>query len=610
MEAEEGRVFSAHAPSAGGSSSWWWSRSQGNVPDSGPEPIGAQSRPLQRSSSTAELQEASPLTSMKDNMLFPPEESVYSYLMFMAPIEQRRAGRFMTPLIFFAFVLVIVNFIMQVGLLYVVGQHIMRKHTEWVGSVAKIKHHAWYHVFPMPYNIPEGKCRTNDGPLCSNHGDGISCSPRSVQVLADWHLLDTNKDGTWSRKEAEDKALRKRVQCEFNVDLLDLYKHTLQSLHSSSGLIGRHDTNLTAGVAVHQAYLNWYLHKPLLCTYGDQDICGALFERGIFDEALRQQSSIDFKDTASALKYCNNLLQYECFDILPSTYSVWRFVSNQQCGAKVYGQSDYVSPAEDGEFAPMLSVDFRKRKEYEVTKTPGFRVFLCILLVTFLSVMALEMKSILRSFIWCGKFPADRGVEGRIVGSMSVQISKFSYGADEDEESVKKSILAVRWDHRCLVFTMTLLRLMLWCFLMWSGIMFLTGPPRYLTLIFDALSLVFIFEIDELLYKTMLRHEFKNDHMSVEDMLVPQWHGGAFTGNMSVLTDIAWFLGVIALGIVIVFTYCHTELNPLLDSLECLCAVQGSKCYGAQHYTKQWWDSYWSTTLPASDMIINQLKSM
>merc|ERR1719230_101113 len=122
--------------------------------------------------------------------------------------------------------------------------------------------------------------------------------------------------------------------------------------------MGRINANLSTGVSVHKAYLNWYLHKPLLCTYGDQDMCGALFERGIFDEALRMKSSFHFKDTASALKYCNDILQYECYNMLPNTYKVWRFVSNQQCGQKLFSEVDY-QPTH-GAAVPMLKLDFRK----------------------------------------------------------------------------------------------------------------------------------------------------------------------------------------------------------------------------------------------------------
>merc|ERR1719324_1140705 len=100
---------------------------------------------------------------------------------------------------------------------------------------------------------------------------------------------------------------------------------------------------------------------------------------------------------------------------------------------------------------------------------------------------------------------------------------------------------------------MTVLRLFLWIFLLWSGIMFLTGKPRYLDLIFDALSLVSIFEIDELLYKTMLRHEFKMDHLSIEDMKVATLHRGLLSGRKFVLLDIIQFLFIILMGCVIVY---------------------------------------------------------
>lgn len=628
-----------------------------------PLPPASAHRVLSHAGTVTDFGEATPLTTMRDVMLFPPEESVYSYFTFMAPVEQRRTGKFITPLLLFAMVLVVVNFIMQTGLLYVVGGHIMHKHVNWVSKVAHLKNHAWYHVMPMPYNNPLSKCRGKDSPLCFDHGDGIDCSPLSLHLLTNWELLDSDGDGIWAQEEADDAKLTEKVACEYDVDLPTLYNNIVRHINESSSLQGRRDTNLLTGVAVHKAYLNWYLHKPLLCMYGDHDMCGALFERGFFDEALRQKSSSEFADAASALKYCHNLLQYECLDILPNTYRVWRSVSNQQCGAKIFGQIEYHSPADAAPatlgrkstdailgrddkapvITPMLSVDFRKRLEYATTRTPHFRLFLAILLVTFLSVMALEMRSIGKSFMWCAMFPADipSHRHGRIVGREAVHIryrggtGASTYGgasnksstsslkrmslesktdseeeaeSSEDEPDIKKEILGVRWDHRFLVALMTSARLMLWCFLMWSGIMFLTGPPRYLTLIFDALSLVFIFEIDELLYRTMLRHEFKKDHESIQEMKVPQWHGGAVSGWIGVIFDMAWFFAVILLGAAIVYTYCQRELNPLLDSLECLCTVTGPQCFSANHYTKQWWDTYWTTMLPAADLIIDQLK--
>jgi len=393
-------------------------------------------------------------------------------------------------------------------------------------------------------------------------------------------------------------------------------------LNASHVLKGRRDTDLFSGVGVHKAYFNWYLHKPLLCQYGDSDMCGPLFQRGFFDEALRQQPSNEFTDASAALQYCNHLLQHECFNILPTTYKVWRSRSYQQCGERLFGQSMYKVPEDSSGTAgsvPMLTVSFRIQDIYETTKGISFRIFLCILLVTFLSVMFLEMRSIMKVMGWVINFPTDldAGLDGNVVGKRAVRIrtnKKDEDGSDEDDqnkyEAISKTIFAVRKDHRFIVGVMTVMRMCLWVFLLWSGIMFLTGQPRYLTLIFDALSLVFIFEIDELLYKTMLRHEFKMDHLGIDDLKVRNIHGGWITGRKTVMLDILQFLGIIVFGMCIVYEYCGSELNPLIDALSCLCSKEGPRCHDAQHFSKSWWDNYWAKTMPAANLIIDRLKAV
>jgi len=582
------------------------------------------------SSNTSFMAETTPLRSIGTHYLLPAEDSVYSYLLFMPPIEQRRTKRFFTSLILFAICLVVINFVMQTGLLLVVGNHIMYKHNHWMSSMVHIKRTAWYHLFPMPYNYPPPACRGEDETICSDKGDGISCAPASIHVLTDWNLLDSDGDGLWSREEARNKELREAVQCGYGVDLLGLYNRISKQINASDVMQGRRDTDLFSGNAINKAYYNWYLHKPLLCQYGDPDMCGALFHRGFFDEALRQQPFAASMDTESLLQFCTKTLQTECYDILPTSYKVWRSREKQQCGERIFGQSMYQVPdsvTDDdssdivGRSIPMLTVDFRVQKTYESTQGYPFRMFLVILLVTFLSVMFLEMKSILAVMKWTWLFPRDNdaGLDGNVVGKQAVQIvvngDKDKGDSDSEEgkksyncEAVSKAIFATRMDHRIVVGVMTLCRLLLWVFLLWSGIMFLTGEPRYLTLIFDALSLVFIFEIDEVLYKTMIRYELKQDHLTCDDMRVRHFSGGFLSGRHTVLMDLAQFIGIIVFGIAIVYTYCTVEMNPLSDAISCLCSKDGPRCHDAQHFSKSWWDEYWSTTLPAANLIIDQLK--
>jgi len=491
-----------------------------------------------------------------------------------------------------------------------------------------IKHHAWYHIVPMPYNYPAPACRGLDETICVDKGDGISCAPASIHVLTDWDLLDSDGDGVWSREEARNKKLRETVQCDYGVDLLALYHRFSHQLNASDVLQGRRGTELLSGSGINKAYYNWFLHKPLLCQYGDADMCGSLFQRGFFDEALRQRPSPEFTDTTTSLQYCTKLLQTECFDILPTTFKVWRSREKQQCGERLFGQSMYQVPEsaiddDDSDSSgaiqsvPMLTIGFTLQNMYAGTKGYPFRIFLCILLVTFLSVMFLECRSIMKCFVWTYNFPKDHeaGTDGNVVGRRAVRIElgKDSGGSDHDESTprhhnaVSKSISAVRNDHRLFVGFITLLRFFLWVFLLWSGIMFLTGKPRYMTLVFDALSLLFIFEIDELLYTTMLRHELKQDHLSTDEIHV-KYPARILSGRKMVLMDMLLFFGIILFALCIVYTYCVVELDPLIDALTCLCSKDGPHCHDAQHFSKSWWDDYWSTTLPAANLIIDRLK--
>lgn len=595
-----------------------------------PTPAHARRSESDRSFPGPAMDASTPLTSISQCFLLPPEDSVYSYFMFLPPIDQRRTKKYLTPLIFLGFVLVAVNFVMQVGLLAVVGDYIRKTHNDWVSSIVHLKNPAWYHVVPMPYNLPPPTCHNENSAMCIEKGDGISCAPATIHLLTDWSLLDSDGDGVWSREEAAAEHVREQVHCDYGVDLLQVYNSISSSLNASDIFKGRRDTDLFSGIGVNKAYFNWFLHKPLLCQYGDADMCGPLFQRGFFDEALRQQSLPDFTDSNAALRYCTKLLQQECFDILPTTYKVWTSRRNQQCGERVYGQSMYhvpdgVSDVPFGGGSAMLTVGFKIQDIYKTTNGYAFRMFLCILLVTFLSVMFLEMRSIVKTFTWAIMFPADHeGGRGKnIVGKDAVRIRwKEPSGDDEPDldnntmtytetmqfESMQKTILRVRTDHRLAVTFVTVLRVLLWVFLLWSGIMFLTGQPRYLTLIFDALSLVFIFEIDELLYKTMLRHELKVDHMSIDDIRVTNIHHGWLSGRKTVYMDILSFLGIIAFAFCIMHTYCSVELNPIHDALTCLCSRDGPRCYAAQKFSKPWWDNYWSTTLPAANLIIDRLK--
>merc|ERR1719316_2193938 len=97
----------------------------------------------------------------------------------------------------------------------------------------------------MKYNLPPSECRMSGKPLCMvQEGGMISCAPPSIPVITDWNMLDVDGDDRWTRKEAKDEKLRERIQCKYNVDLLQLYDTLAHQLNQSEALRGRVDSSL------------------------------------------------------------------------------------------------------------------------------------------------------------------------------------------------------------------------------------------------------------------------------------------------------------------------------------------------------------------------------
>lgn len=576
-----------------------------------------------------------------------PLGSVYSLLLFVPPVEQCRTGRNCTQLIVFIIFLVCTNFVMQFGLLYVVGHHVVEEHETWVTSIANIDTPVWYHLhkaaglftpsnhegtsrqesFLQRISHAQGakkKCRQSNT-LCEQAGsDDWSCAPASVLLLGDWDTLDYNGDGTWSREEANNETYREEVICSHGLDPVVLYDNILAVMKDSPGLANRLHPSLVDGSGMQKAYLDWFKGTPLMCMYGDADNCGVLFERGYFDEALRHGTFKPMSNLRTAREYCYELLSTQCEAILPSTYRVWKTQAAKQCGDKTYTPISYESPTHDAD-KMMLKVEYSAVSEYAKTRSWTFPIYVVLLLLTFYNTMWLEFKSIIKVFHWAWEFPSDpAGVD-----DATNRTTRVTYSADDDlpeEEGDKKidfkhmrsmvafmkahpshggstpRIHSVRRDHRWLVLIVTFFRIVLWVFLLYVGTLFLTSDTKYLNLIFDALSLVFIINIDELLYETMVRVQIKDDHEHMEEMKIIR------RSSIPVVQfDLLMSFFLILSCVVVIMQYCTLELEPLSRALECVCDVSGPNCVEARTYDKAWWDNYWTHVLPQANKAINEL---
>merc|ERR1719163_622248 len=200
----------------------------------------------------------------------------------------------------------------------------------------------------------------------------------------------------------------------------------------------------------------------------------------------------EIEDLPSAKRYCHDMLNHRCVRDLPSTYRVWKITSQSLCGQKTFTKITYKSPDDDPD-ETILTVDFQNRQDKAESKHWAFYIFLSILMIVFFVAMLEEWKGIYRVALFVIEYPLIPGE-----------------GTGKDRDQVH------RWSVACV----NLLRLCLFCIIVCTGTLFLTSSTSYLDLIFDALSLVFIIQIDELLYATVLRGPMKEEHQEVEAIMI------------------------------------------------------------------------------------------
>jgi len=510
--------------------------------------------------------------SIEDFYALIPDANVYSYFLYMVPIEERRAGWRMTWALAFSVAILVVNFVMQFCLLFVVGNFVLEHNKDKVHSIIFQRPHEWYDpIIPESWKFQEKvHCRTSES-LCYPEGDRVSCSPPSIYVLNRWDLLDTNGDGLWSRDEASNVTYRDFVQCKYNVDIMTLYNVMIGNLRTKGGLDGRRHPNITRGTSMHKAYFDWYMGEPLLCQYGDADMCGTLFLRGFFNDAMSSdsaESARGIKDYNTAREYCLNLLANKCDLLLPGTFRVWRLSRAEKCGAKLFSPASYDLPgsvARSLQRQWVVTLDFQQRVEYGKGRNVFFMLYLSILMVTFVLTMIEEFHGIYTTFLWVIQHPHIGGEKGDTA-------------------------------HRCAVVAINVLRTILWCYLLYSGMVFLTHDTGYLNLIFDALSLVFIIQIDELLYRTILTPKMTEEHLALQETALRRKRLPISRVGVTFLIAMSTFV----FTTVISTMHCKHTMQPIENALRCICSMEGDHCIGATTNDKKWWTDYWTKTLPNS----------
>jgi len=512
-----------------------------------------------------------------------PLDTVYSYFMFMMPIEGCKSPGTFTWNKFMACGLVFTTFMLQSIVLFAIYKEVVAGDTKWRNSIMGVD--------PEP-----GQCNPG-GALCSMEGGEFSCAPPSVQLTGRWDELDTNGDGVWTRAEVQAAALD--LQCKYVVNPVEVFDVFVNFLKKRENIIWLHP-ELKAGNEIRKAYFTYAAGDLIMCGYRNEKMCPNLLMRGIFDAPLKFGTAPRVGTTIeSALEYCYGLLEEggTCERTLPSTYSVWKKASSDQCLGEDFSKAVYAHPLSN-KTKSMLKVDYDARKDYTMAaKSSLFFIYKMIILGMFLLSMFAELKDITTYATWVAKFPSESDFGGE-----GVRVEKNPEGNEE-----LYFIQGVSSIHRCTMAALTLGRFLMIVVLTMVGVTFLQKDTDWVNLLLNAVALVFVVEIANNLYSQVLHSSLRELCESTEPMEVPMAGPLCLNVNPAFKDTIGMVLLLSVVAGVMLSHYYYVG-RPLSKALECACLSQGETCHEADAFSTDFWDKYWLSDVPRVLQEIQALK--
>jgi len=529
----------------------------------------------------------------------PPTENVYSYFMYAIPLEDKKHSGQLTWSKVLAYTLVFGSLFLQGVLLYAIFDNVVFKDAKWRRSILNPKGETFMGSSLNPYaEETDDQCNPG-GSLCMKSNGTYACAPPSVQLTGRWEELDTDGDGIWTRKEVE--AAQEGLQCKYVVNPVEVFDVFVKFLVSREKLIWIHP-DLRAGKAIHKAYFTYASGDIIMCGYRTTDMCSNLLQRGVFDAPLKYKTAPRVGETIdSALSYCHALLEQGgvCERTLPSTYSVWKKSSEEQCKDPDYDKFVFTHPL-SGRTKSMLVVDYDARKDYSrATASSLFLVYKTIIIGIYLLAMLGEFKEIAMSAQWVVSFPRERRPQ------------EAAEGAAEQPPAAKEEATAITgistW-HRVNMGILVAARLVMLVVLTWVGVMFLLKDTDYIDLLLNSLGMIVVVEVIENIYVFLVSPELRSECEAVEPMQVPAW-GSSYLNSRPALRDLVLFVLFLLAVVSVMCVNDAVIVRPLSKALECACLSQGDSCFEASRFSYDFWEQYWRHDVPAVFTELDRLKA-
>jgi hypothetical protein len=513
------------------------------------------------------------------------QEDVFSFLMMIGPTEGIKGKRWLTIDTCMAYVVVALTLFIQGLVLYAVFNRVVMAKADWEFGIVNTGQGDGWRLLGEP---PPG---CNDGAsLCVKEHGMYSCAPPSVKLTGRWDELDTDGDGIWTRKEAE--AAQEKLQCKYVADPVEVFDVFITFIKAREKIIWVHP-DVAEGKAIPKPYFTYAAGDIIMCGYRNEKMCANLLERGFFNAPLEHNTVPRVGTTInSALDYCYDLLRPggTCEVTLPSTYSVWKIATDQECQKKSYDKFVYTHPV-SGEFKSLLSVDYQAVKQYEKTSTTLFIVYKTVIIGLWIMAMVYELKMMIMVLTWIGRYPGP---------TPGVPL------AEEDEDGFYK-INSTTATHRFIVLLMTVFRLIMLGVLTMVGLSLLLNSWEYMSLIFDALALLFVLELGNMIYEMVLRPKVRKNAEQIHPMTV-NMYGIDWLNKRPGIMDFLWLMVVVGSACYIMYDYYYNTVDPLRNSIECACLNQGQQCVEARQFDYDFWYDYWQVKTPEVFKAVEALK--
>jgi len=525
-----------------------------------------------------------------------PETDTFSYFMLVQPREKKREGGFTLDSCM-AHMLVFLTLAVQGVLLYCVYDKVVVNNEQWRDGIMNTGE-SW-----DLFDTGGEECNSGNS-LCTLVNGTFTCAPPSVQLSGRWAELDTNGDGIWTREEAEIR--HDPLKCKYglnSVEIFDVFNHIIMD---RKDLIWIHP-DVRAGKAIHKHYFDYARGDVIMCGYRNEDMCGNLLKRGVFDAPLKYGTSPRVGKTIdSALEYCRTLLQPRgvCEKFLPSSYATWKTESVEQCSEPKYSKFQY---KHNGHVKSLLEVDYAQRRKYENARTPVFQVYKGIIVGVWILLIVSQLRGVFKILSWVLMIPGEDALSSRSTEEPNSHRSQG--GTHKKKKHAGEPISGIDMMHRVTLMAVTLLRVFMLCVLMYVGLMFLARQTGYINLIMDGIALIFIIEVAEILYARVLRQEVRAKWEEHD----PLWHtpfGGRWMKQRPAVADIFWLLVVLGATVGFIVHLKATLVQPLYEALDCTCLSHGETCRESSAFDFDFWTQYWRFDVPKTLESIEALRKV